>query len=103
MRVIARALIKSQSEHIEDFIQVLGEELSKHVDRVRSTPLAATTTAPRLLNIVADHLMKLDGAIEELRRSATRMSRVNPTMARTRALHRSLPGDGMRALLAPAI
>jgi hypothetical protein len=61
LRVIARALIKSQSEHIEDFIQVLGEELSKHVDvfaqRTGDYDRAAT------LSIVARHLMELDDAI----------------------------------------
>ena len=62
LRVIARALIKSQAEHIEDFVQVMGEELSKHADdyaqRTGDYDRAAT------LNIVADHLMKLDDAIE---------------------------------------
>ena len=62
LRVIARALIKSQSENIEGFIQVLGEELSKHVDvfaqRTGDYDRAAT------LNLVAHHLMKLDDAIE---------------------------------------
>ena len=62
LRVIARALIKSQSENIEDFVQVLGEELSKH-----ATDYAQRTgdyDRAALLNLVADHLMELDDAIE---------------------------------------
>ena len=62
LRVIARALINSQSENMEEFIQVLGEELSKHVDvfaqRTGDYDRAAT------LSIVASHLMTLDDVIE---------------------------------------
>ena len=62
LRVIARALIKSQGDNIEDFIQVLGEELSKHVDvfarRTGDYDRAAA------LSLVAHHLMKLDDVIE---------------------------------------
>lgn len=62
LRVIARALIKSQAEHMEDFVQVFGEELSNY-----ATEFARRTgdyDRASLLNIVADHLMKLDSVIE---------------------------------------
>jgi hypothetical protein len=66
MRVTARALIKAYHNdahnNIEDFIEVLGWELSKHADdfarRTGDYDRAAT------LNIVADHLMKLDDVID---------------------------------------
>lgn len=62
LRVIARALIKSQVEHIEDFVKVMGEELSKYVDDFAQRTGDYDRAAE--LNIVADHLMKLDDAIE---------------------------------------
>ena len=62
LRVIARALIKSQVEHIEDFVKVMGEELGKHTtdyaQRTGDYDRAAT------LGIVATHLMALDEVIE---------------------------------------
>ena len=62
LRVIARALIKSQADNIEDFVQVMGEELSKHVDvfaqRTGDYDRAAT------LSLVARHLMELDSVID---------------------------------------
>ena len=62
MRVTARALIKAYDDDIEAFIQVLGEELSKHSDDYARRTGGYDRAS--LLNIVADHLMKLDGAIE---------------------------------------
>ena len=61
LRVIARALIKSQGDNIEDFVQVLGEELSKHVDVFAQR--TGDYDRASLLNFVADHLMELDSAI----------------------------------------
>ena len=61
-RVTARALIKAYGDDIEDFVQVLGEELSKHVDVFAQRTGDYDRAA--VLNIVAHHLMKLDDAIE---------------------------------------
>ena len=65
MRVTARALIRAYHDdahkNIEDFIVVLGYELSKAADVLaRRTGDYARATQ---LNIVADHLMKLDDVI----------------------------------------
>ena len=62
LRVIARALINSQSENMEEFIQVLGEELSKHVDVFAQRTGDYDRAA--VLSIVASHLMTLDDVIE---------------------------------------
>jgi hypothetical protein len=62
MRVTARALIKHHNNNIEDFIEILGWELSKHVDDfARRT---GDYDRASKLNIIADHLMKLDDAID---------------------------------------
>ena len=62
MRLVAQRLIQAYSHNIEDFVTILGEELSKvstdHAIRTGDYPRVAT------LNIVANHLMALDGAIE---------------------------------------
>ena len=65
MRVIARVLIKAYHDdayhNIEDFIVVLGYELSQASDTLaRRTGDYARATQ---LNIVANHLMKLDDII----------------------------------------
>ena len=60
LRVVSRSLIAHYD--IADFVRIYGEELSKYVDdfarRTGDYALAAT------LNIVADHLMKIDDVIE---------------------------------------
>ena len=62
LRVIARALIKSQADNMEDFVQVFGEELSKHVDDYAQRTGDYDRAA--VLSIVASHLMELDSVIE---------------------------------------
>lgn len=66
MRVTARALIKAYqnnaSNDIEDFIVILGWELSKAADDFarRTGDYSRAST----LNLIADHLMKLDDVID---------------------------------------
>jgi hypothetical protein len=66
MRITARALIRAYQDdnraNLEDFIVILGFELSKHVDEfARRTGDYSRASTP---NLVADHLMELDDVIE---------------------------------------
>lgn len=62
MRIVAQRLIDAYQGNIESLVQIMGEELSKRADdyaiRTGDYDRAAE------LVLVADHLMKLDDAIE---------------------------------------